>query len=57
MQLALCSALPALQSGSCTLREAVIVGSLLHRHRIPEVYSAAAIVKLACLPPSPFSFL
>ncbi|KAJ4454431.1 putative Cell adhesion protein byn-1 [Paratrimastix pyriformis] len=41
--------LPLCESGSCTLREAVIVGSLCHRHHIPEVYAAAAIMRLALM--------
>lgn len=35
------------QSGTCTLREAIIVGSVLANCSIPMLHSAAAILKLA----------
>ena len=36
-----------LQSGTCTLQEAVIIAGILHRASIPMLHSAAAILKLA----------
>lgn len=39
--------LPMCESGSCTLQEAVIVGSVLSKVSIPVLHSAAAILKLA----------
>nr|SVE73526.1 EOG090X058P [Daphnia atkinsoni] len=39
--------LPLCESGTCTLREAIIVGSVLARCSIPVLHSAAAILKLA----------
>ncbi|KAK8746849.1 hypothetical protein OTU49_016854 [Cherax quadricarinatus] len=39
--------LPLCMSGNCTLREAVIVGSVLAKNRIPILHSAAAILKIA----------
>jgi essential nuclear protein 1 len=38
---------PLLQSGTCTLREAIIVGSVLARNSVPILHSAAAMLKLA----------
>lgn len=35
------------QSGSCTLREAVIIGSILSKVSIPVLHSGAALLKLA----------
>lgn len=35
------------QSGTCTLREAVIVASVLTKNSIPMLHSAAAILKIA----------
>lgn len=35
------------QSGTCTLREAIIVGSVIARCSIPVLHSAAALLKLA----------
>lgn len=42
--------LPLCQSGSCTLREAVIVSSVINRVSIPVVHSAAALLRLAEMP-------
>nr|CAG4636973.1 EOG090X058P [Ceriodaphnia reticulata]SVE72906.1 EOG090X058P [Ceriodaphnia reticulata] len=39
--------LPLCESGTCTLREAIIVGSVIARCSIPVLHSAAAILKLA----------
>lgn len=39
--------LPLLESGNCTLREAIIVGSVLARNSIPILHSSAAILKIA----------
>merc|ERR1719184_198458 len=39
--------LPLCESGTCTLREAIIVGSVLAKNSIPMLHSAAAITKLA----------
>ena len=36
-----------LQSGTCVLREAVIISSVLQRNAIPMLHSAAAILKIA----------
>lgn len=38
---------PLLESGNCTLREAVLVGSVITKRSIPILYSAAAILKIA----------
>ncbi len=35
------------QSGTCTLREAVIVASVLAKFSIPQEHSACAIIKIA----------
>ena len=35
------------QSGNCTLREAIILSSILARNSIPMLHSAAAILKIA----------
>ena len=35
------------QAGDCTLREAVIIGSILAKNSIPMLHSAAAILKIA----------
>lgn len=35
------------KSGGCTLREAIIVGSVVGRNSIPMLHSAAAMLKLA----------
>uniref|UniRef100_A0A914CNJ3 Bystin n=1 Tax=Acrobeloides nanus TaxID=290746 RepID=A0A914CNJ3_9BILA len=39
--------LPLCQSGSCTLREAVIIGSVLRKCSIPMAHSAAAMLRIA----------
>lgn len=39
--------LPLLESGTCTLREAVIVGSVIGRCSIPILHSSAALLKIA----------
>lgn len=39
--------LPLLESGNCTLREAIIVGSVVARNSIPLLHSSAAIFKIA----------
>lgn len=39
--------LPLCESGTCSLREAIIVGSVVARCSIPMLHSAAAITKLA----------
>lgn len=39
--------LPLLESGTCTLREAVIVGSVVAKNSIPILHSSAAILKIA----------
>lgn len=38
---------PHPQSGTCTLREAIIVGSVIAKIHIPILHSAAAILKIA----------
>ncbi|XP_072175431.1 bystin-like [Diadema setosum] len=39
--------IPLCESGTCTLREAVIVGSILAKTTIPVLHSAAAMLKVA----------
>lgn len=39
--------LPMLQSGTCSLREAVIVGSVLAKVSVPVLHSSAALLKIA----------
>jgi len=39
--------LPLCESGTCTLREAIIVGSVLARNSIPVLHSCAAMLKIA----------
>lgn len=39
--------LPLLESGTCTLREAIIVGSVVARNSIPLLHSSAAMLKIA----------
>ncbi|XP_075966647.1 bystin [Anarhichas minor] len=39
--------LPLCESGTCTLREAIIVGSILTKCSIPVLHSSAAMLKLA----------
>lgn len=39
--------LPLCQAGNCTLREAVILSSVLSRKSVPMLHSAAALLKIA----------
>lgn len=39
--------LPLLDAGDCTLREAIIIGSVLARNSIPVLHSGAALLKVA----------
>ncbi|KAL0656313.1 hypothetical protein Bca4012_076897 [Brassica carinata] len=39
--------LPLCNSGTCTIPEAVIIGSIIHKFSIPEKFSSAALVCLA----------
>lgn len=39
--------LPLLESGTCTLREAVIIGSVITKNSIPILHSSAALLKIA----------
>jgi len=39
--------LPLCESGSCTLREAIIIGSVLAKNSIPVLHSCAAMLKIA----------
>eukprot|EP00696_Hemimastix_kukwesjijk_P000021 gnl/Hemi2/10048_TR3478_c0_g1_i1.p1 gnl/Hemi2/10048_TR3478_c0_g1~~gnl/Hemi2/10048_TR3478_c0_g1_i1.p1 ORF type:complete len:463 (-),score=82.89 gnl/Hemi2/10048_TR3478_c0_g1_i1:66-1400(-) len=39
--------LPLVESGNCTLREAVIVSSVIRKKAVPMLHSAAALLKLA----------
>jgi essential nuclear protein 1 len=39
--------LPLCESGNCTLREAVIIGSVMGKNHIPLLHSCAAILKIA----------
>lgn len=39
--------LPLCESGNCTLREAIIVGSVIAKNSIPVLHSAAAMLKIA----------
>lgn len=39
--------LPLLESGTCTLRESVIIGSVMAKNSIPILHSSAAILKIA----------
>ncbi|KAJ3311775.1 snoRNA-binding rRNA-processing protein [Boothiomyces sp. JEL0838] len=39
--------LPLLESGTCTLREAAIIGSVLIKISVPVLHSAAALLKIA----------
>lgn len=39
--------LPLCESGTCTLREAIILGSVLSKNSIPILHSSAAILKIA----------
>jgi len=38
--------LPLLESGDCTLREAIIFGSIISRNTIPVLHSAACLLKI-----------
>lgn len=38
--------LPLLESGDCTLREAIIIGSVISRNQIPVLHSAACLLKI-----------
>ena len=42
--------LPLCQSGTCTLREAVIFTAMLKRTSIPALHSAAALLRIADMP-------
>lgn len=42
--------LPLAASGDCTLREALIFGSVIAKASIPQLHSAAALIKLATMP-------
>jgi essential nuclear protein 1 len=42
--------LPLAESGDCTLREAVIIGSVLRRVSIPPIHASVAIYKLCQMP-------
>jgi essential nuclear protein 1 len=42
--------LPLALSGDCTLREAVIVASVISKNSIPQLHSAAAMMKLCTMP-------
>ena len=39
--------LPLCESGTCTLREAIIIGSVLAKNSIPVLHSCAAMLKIA----------
>merc|ERR1719244_1539536 len=39
--------LPLCMSGTCTLREAIIIGSIIAKNHIPILHSAAALLKIA----------
>ncbi|XP_029158202.1 bystin [Nylanderia fulva] len=39
--------LPLLESGTCTLRESLIIGSVIAKNSIPILHSSAAILKIA----------
>lgn len=39
--------LPLLDSGNCTLREAIIIGSVLAKNSVPILHSSAALLKIA----------
>lgn len=42
--------LPLAQSGTCTLREALVIGSVLLKVSIPAIHSAAALLRLTEIP-------
>ncbi|KAK5646280.1 hypothetical protein RI129_004744 [Pyrocoelia pectoralis] len=39
--------IPLLESGTCTLREAIIIGSVISRNSIPMLHSSATLLKIA----------
>ncbi|MQM14321.1 hypothetical protein Taro_047253 [Colocasia esculenta] len=39
--------LPLCKSGTCTLREAVIIGSIIQKCKIPPIHSSVALMKMA----------
>ncbi|KAI1290311.1 Bystin [Halotydeus destructor] len=39
--------LPLCEGGDCTLREAMIIGSVLHQNHVPILHSCAAMLKIA----------
>ncbi|KAB0796720.1 hypothetical protein PPYR_10781 [Photinus pyralis] len=39
--------LPLLESGTCTLREAIIIGSVISQNSIPMLHSSATLLKIA----------
>ena len=42
--------LPLAAGGDCTLREALIIGSVVAKASIPQIHAAAAMMKLAAMP-------
>ena len=46
-QACLCDVFVVIQSGTCTLREAIIISSVMAKNSIPMLHSAAAILKIA----------
>lgn len=42
--------LPLCESGTCTLREAIIVGSVLSKNSVPMLHACAAMLKIAEMP-------
>uniref|UniRef100_A0A8C9FMY9 Bystin like n=1 Tax=Pavo cristatus TaxID=9049 RepID=A0A8C9FMY9_PAVCR len=42
--------IPLCESGTCTLREAIIIGSILTKCSIPVLHSSAALLKIAEMP-------
>ena len=42
--------LPLVKSGDCTLREALVFGSVLAKASVPQAHAAVVIMKLAELP-------
>jgi essential nuclear protein 1 len=47
--------LPLAESGSCTLTESVIIGSVILKRHIPAMHSCAAIYRLACMKANNFA--
>uniref|UniRef100_A0A914XTX8 Bystin n=1 Tax=Panagrolaimus superbus TaxID=310955 RepID=A0A914XTX8_9BILA len=47
--------LPLAESGSCTLTESVIIGSVILKRHIPAIHSCAAIYRLACMKTNNFA--